>query len=73
MKIKDIPICERPRERLLKYGASYLSNNELLSIILKNGRKGESVTELSNEILKNIKDISELKKLNKNDLLKDIV
>ena len=32
MKIKDIPLSDRPRERLLKVGASSLSNEELLSI-----------------------------------------
>ena len=35
LKIKDIPKNERPRERLLKYGVENLSNEELLSIIIK--------------------------------------
>ena len=32
---KEIPNEEKPRERLLLYGSNYLSNEELLMIILK--------------------------------------
>lgn len=59
--IKDIPISDRPRERLKNNGAESLSNEELLSIILKTGTKNKSVKELSNNILKMINDITELK------------
>ena len=45
--IKDIIKSERPRERLLNVGASSLSNEELLSIILKTGTKNISVKDLS--------------------------
>ena len=34
-----MPILDRPRERLLQYGVNALSNEELLSIVLKNGYK----------------------------------
>ena len=40
LTIKDIPLLERPRERLITYGSETLSNIELLSIILKTGTKG---------------------------------
>jgi DNA repair protein RadC len=53
--IKDIPILDRPRERFIKYGVNSLSNEELLSIVLKTGVKGHSVKDLSNNILKEIK------------------
>ena len=59
--IKDIPKNERPRERCIKYGVSNLSNEELLSIILKSGTRNGSVKVLSERILSNLKDISELK------------
>lgn len=59
--IKDLPLSERPRERLIKYGAESLNNEELLSIILKTGTKNRSVKELSNNILKMTKDITKLK------------
>lgn len=59
--IKDIPILDRPRERFIKYGVINLSNEELISIVLKTGFKGYSVKDLSNNILKEIKDITDLK------------
>ena len=66
--IKDIPILDRPRERFIKYGVINLSNEELLSIVLKTGYKGYSVKDISNNILKEIKDITDLKNLSLNRL-----
>ena len=51
--IKDLPVLERPRERFLKYGVNSLSNEELLSIVLKNGTRDMSVKELSNNLANN--------------------
>ncbi|CDF58127.1 RadC family protein [Thermobrachium celere] len=51
IRIKDIPIEERPRERLIKYGESALSNAELLAIILRTGTKSESALDLAKKIL----------------------
>ena len=67
--IKDIPISERPRERLVRYGAKNLSNEELISIILKTGTKEVSVKDLSTSILSKYSDISNLKDLEINNLL----
>ena len=39
MKIKELPISERPYEKLEKYGEESLSNAELLAIIIKTGTK----------------------------------
>ena len=39
VKIKELPKEDRPRERLIKYGANILSNEELLSILIKSGAK----------------------------------
>jgi DNA repair protein RadC len=52
MKIKDLPKDQRPREKLLKFGADKLTDAELLAILLRTGIKGKSVLELSEEILK---------------------
>ena len=51
MKIKDVPISERPYEKLEMYGAEKLSNSELLAIILKTGNKQESVISLAQKVL----------------------
>ena len=50
-KIKDMPVGERPREKLLEYGADKLSDAELLAIILRTGVKEKSALDLADEIL----------------------
>ncbi|MFC1926266.1 DNA repair protein RadC [Chloroflexota bacterium] len=49
--IRELPAQERPRERLKEYGASSLSNAELLAIILRTGAASESVLNLSARLL----------------------
>ena len=46
-KIKDLPLLDRPIERLLNNGVTALSNEEIISILLKTGTKEKSVKELS--------------------------
>lgn len=70
INFKDIPTSEKPRERLIQYGAESLSNEELLMIILKTGTKKYSVKELSIELLKEVKDIRNLKNITLNQLMK---
>ena len=41
-QVKAAPAGERPRERLLELGAEKLSNSELLAILIRSGRPGES-------------------------------
>ncbi len=53
LKIKDFPLEERPRERLIKIGPKSLSNAELLAIILRTGNKKENVLELSRRLMNN--------------------
>ncbi len=67
--IKDINIEERPRERLVKYGKENLSNEELLSIILKTGTKNYSVKTLANLVLKELDSINSLKDMTINKLM----
>ena len=55
--IKQIPSEERPRERLVKYGARNLSTEDLIAIILKTGTKDYSSRFLAGEILKKVKNI----------------
>lgn len=64
VKIKDIPVNERPCERLISYGVETLSNEELLAIIFKTGRRGISAKELSIELLSKIENIKKLNDVN---------
>ena len=61
MKIKDIPVNERPREKLLEYGSSNLSNDELLAIILRQGTKNRSAREIGAYLLNQVKNIADIK------------
>lgn len=68
-KIKDIPLSERPRERLKEVGAKNLTDKELLSIIIKTGTKEANVTDLAIEILKRY-SIHDFRELSISDLTK---
>lgn len=49
--VHDLPLSERPRERLLKLGSEALSAQEILALILGRGVKGESVMVTSQKLL----------------------
>lgn len=51
MAINDWPAEERPREKLLDKGASYLSDAELLAIFINTGIKGKSAVDLAKDLL----------------------
>lgn len=69
LKIKDIPQNERPKEKLLTYGADSLSNSELLAIILRTGTKGENVLELSGKLLSKFKGLDGILQAGFNDVM----
>lgn len=69
MLIKEMMDEEKPRERLLKYGVKNLSNEELISIILRTGTKNISVKELSNQILLKLNNLSDLNNITIHDLI----
>jgi len=70
MKLKELPSNEMPRERLIKVGEENLTNEELLSIILRTGIKNSSVKEVSNNILSCISNINDLNNLSIKELSK---
>ena len=51
MKIKELPLSERPYEKLEIYGPEKLSNAELIAIIIKSGTKDESSVHIAQRIL----------------------
>ncbi len=52
LTIRDLPVEERPRERLAKFGAQALSNAELLALILRTGTTEETVIDVALKLLK---------------------
>jgi DNA repair protein RadC len=64
LRIKDWAEDDRPREKLLKKGASALSNAELVAILLGTGSNSESATDLAKRILSHAENnLNELGKL----------
>jgi len=51
MKIKEMLLDSRPRERLVKFGVSNLSDSELLAIILQQGTRDENVIDMSSRLI----------------------
>lgn len=51
MSIRDWPVAERPREKLLERGAASLSDAELLAIFLRTGVSGKSAVDLARHLL----------------------
>lgn len=58
--IRKWPEDERPRERLLKYGADKLSTAQLLAITLRTGGRDRTAVELATEILIKFKDLKKV-------------
>lgn len=52
LKVKELPLSERPYEKLYMYGAEKLSDAELLAIIIKTGTKDETSVSLAQKVLK---------------------
>ena len=75
IKMKELPISERPYEKLEIYGAQNLTNSELLAIIIKTGTKEDTAVGLAQRILKlndgmNKDDLSFLQDISITDFIK---
>ncbi len=68
MKIKEIPINDRPIERLINKGSEALSNDELLAILLRTGTKEMSAKDLGTLILNKV-GIGELRNITYEQLI----
>jgi DNA repair protein RadC len=49
-KMKDLPIHDRPREKIARKGASALTDTELIEAIIGRGSRGRDVRAISKEI-----------------------
>lgn len=58
--IRELPLGERPRERLAAHGAATLSSVELISLLWGTGRAGVSAMELASELLSRHGGLAEL-------------
>ena len=49
--IKDLPETGKPYEKCMTYGAEYLSDAELIAVLIRTGTKGATSIELANQVL----------------------
>ena len=68
VKIKDMSLLDRPRERLIKYGAKNLSDSELVAILIGSGNNKNSAKDLASIILKKCNGVTNLDEMNYNSL-----
>jgi DNA repair protein RadC len=69
--LKSWAVEERPREKGLANGVQYLSDSELLAILIRSGTRNTSAVQLARQLLKQAENnLQELGKLTLNDLLK---
>ncbi|WP_223068264.1 RadC family protein [Paenibacillus caui] len=67
--LRDIPHEERPRERMMRYGAGALSHAELLAILLRTGTHQESAIHVAQRILSRAGGIRNLVDLSIDELM----
>jgi DNA repair protein RadC len=69
-RIKDIPLAERPRERLAAHGSDKVSSSELIAILLRTGTKGASALQMGAELLQKFGSLGNLAQASIDDLRK---
>jgi DNA repair protein RadC len=67
--IKEWPVTERPREKLLQLGPEGLSDGELLAVLLRTGKMGQSAEDLGRHLLSQFKGISGIDRAHIEELL----
>lgn len=67
---KNVPLYDRPRERLLRYGADKLADAEIVAILLRTGTEKESAFELAQSMLAAFGDLRGLAQASHEELTK---
>lgn len=60
MRVKDLSIRDRPRERLMSSGAAALADRELLAVLLGSGFRGASALDLASQVIEHCGDLDAL-------------
>lgn len=69
-KVKDLPLDDRPREKLLLRGSQSLSDAELLAILLRTGTKGKSVVQVAYDLIQRYGNLASLSTKSYSELIK---
>ena len=68
LRIRQWPEDERPRERLLKKGSEFLTDAQLLAILLRTGKAGTSALTIAVELLKRAGSLNAVGQLSAEEL-----
>ena len=68
LRLKDQPVSERPRERLVALGADALSHAELIAILLRTGLKGTNAVEIGKQLIQKFGTLQALARASVDDL-----
>jgi DNA repair protein RadC len=68
--IREMPVAERPRERLAKCGPGSLKTSELLAILFRTGTRKMSAVELAEKMLQDFRSLTELSRASTEELQK---
>jgi DNA repair protein RadC len=68
MRIVDLPLSERPRERLSQLGPTALADRELLAVMLGTGRRGHGAHDLAEQLLARFGTLADLARAHPSDL-----
>ena len=69
-RIHDMPADERPREKMMKHGASALSDAELLALFFRTGMPGLSAIDIGRQLLKKFGNLTSLSRQKITDIQK---
>lgn len=69
MKVKEMKLEQRPREKALRFGLKSLSDQELLAVILQSGNKKHNVLEIADDVLQMTEGLVKLFDLHPNALM----
>ncbi len=67
-RIRDMEPSQRPRERLLEYGPTVLSDAELLAVLLRTGRRDHSAVAIAQQLLAEAGGLAQVARLDTREL-----
>ncbi|MBC2717269.1 MAG: DNA repair protein RadC [Desulfobacteraceae bacterium] len=67
--IKKWPEGERPREKLIQFGAELLSDAELLAILLRVGKEGSSAIDMGKQLIDRLNGLGGIDRAHVEDIL----
>jgi len=69
LRIREMEASQRPRERLVEFGPSVLSDAELIAVLLRTGRRGSSAVMTAQELLARAGGLAEVARMEIEELV----